>query len=314
MLIPPNDQIHRLEMLDLSVHTRHVSVSVDWFRAIHDRAVPNTQWHEHSCVEIHFVADGEVQFHFRDHCQPVAAGQAILIPGNMPHRLENASGQPYYRYILAFEVKPLTDDLEAAFLVEALSIHDVRMMSVSAQVLELLGRCMSEAIERMNGFLAMIELHVLAILIAVARELTHSVRANYPVREKLHSDERRMREINRLLDADEPGITTVLDLAQRMYLSTRQVQRIVQRHAGVPARQLVARARLKRAKELLKDNGLTMSDIAWRLGFANQQSFTRFFREAEGDTPARYRRGALAQRTTTSGGGRRKQNQEESDA
>lgn len=314
MLIPPNDQIHRLEMLDLSVHTRHVSVSVDWFRAIHDHEVPNTLWHEHSCVEIHFVVDGEVQFHFRDRCLSVGAGQAILIPGNMPHRLENASGQPYYRYILAFEVTPLTDDQEAAFLLQALSVQDVRTMSLSAQVLELLGQCLSESIERMNGFLAMIELHVLAILIAVARELTHSVRANYPVPEKLHADERRMRQINRLLDADEPGITTVLDLAQRMYLSPRQVQRIAKRHAGVNARQLVARARLKRAKELLKDNSLTMNEIAWRLGFANQQSFTRFFREAEGDTPARYRRGALAQRINTSGGGRRTKDQEESKA
>lgn len=306
MLVPPHDQIHRLEMLDLSVHTRHVSVSVDWFRAIYDQEVPNTQWHEHSCIEIHFVVDGEVQVHFHDCCLSVAAGQAIYIPGGVSHRLENVSGQPYYRYVLAFEVKPLTGDQEAAFLAETLRIQQVRVMPISAQVLELLGQCMSESIERMKGFLTMVELHVLALLIAVARELTHSVRANYPVPEKLHSDERRMREINRLLDADEPGITTVRDLAQRMYLSSRQVQRIVQRHAGVSAQELVARARLRRAKELLKDNDLTISEIAWRMGFASQQSFSRFFRKMEGDTPARYRRGALAQRITTSGGGRRK--------
>jgi AraC family transcriptional regulator len=52
---------------------------------------------------------------------------------------------------------------------------------------------------------------------------------------------------------------------------------------------LLLRLRIERAKTLLEQNGLTISEVAATLGFADQTHFTRKFRRLVGITPAKYR-------------------------
>ncbi|WP_286217220.1 helix-turn-helix domain-containing protein [Paraoerskovia sediminicola] len=55
-------------------------------------------------------------------------------------------------------------------------------------------------------------------------------------------------------------------------------------------RQLVLRARVDRATELLTEGLLPISDVAAVAGFYDQPSFTRTFARLTGETPASYRR------------------------
>lgn len=285
-----------LETLDLAVRTRHVLVNVDWFRAINHYDVPNHAWHEHTNVEIHFVVNGSVRFNLPDKTVDVMSGQAILIAPNTPHQLQNRSGQMYYRYVMKFSIEPQAEEPEAQFLVDALTVSEACVIPIYGRVMELLDDCMQEAVERINGFTTVIEMNLLGILTAVARELTHSAKAAYPVREKINVDQQRMQQIMNLVEADESGTMSVEELSQKVFLSPRQIQRIVQRQSGMTIRELMMRTRLKRAREMLKNPDIAIADIAQHTGFASQQSFCRFFRKMEGEPPAHYRNSTVARR------------------
>lgn len=296
MQVPLDGDIHMLETLDLAARTSHLRINVDWFRAIHHYDVPNHAWHEHRNVEMHFVMSGSVTFSVPGKTLDVIGGQAIIIPPNMPHRLQNSSGQMYYRYVLKFSIECEDDEPEALFMAQALDVQDVRIIPIYGRVMELLEDCMHEAVERINGFTTIIEVNLIGILTAVARELTHSSKVSYAVREKINTDQQRMQHIMSILESDDMTAINIEELAQKVFLSSRQMQRIVQRQYGMTMRELIMKLRLKRAKELLKNPDMPINEIAQQTGFASQQSFSRFFRKMEGEPPASYRNSALARR------------------
>lgn len=294
---PPDDEsIHMLETLDFHVRTNHLLINVDWFRPIYHYDVPNHAWHEHRSVEMHFVVNGSVTFHLRDRTVDVMGGQAILIPANVPHKLQNHSGQIYYRYVLKFTIEPLTDDPEALFMANTLDVREVKIIPIFGRVTELLEDSRREATERVNGFRTMIETNLIDILMIVARALTDSAKATYAVREKKHSDLQRIRQIMDYIEADAMAGLSVEELAQRVFLSPRQIQRLVRQQYGMTVRELMMRRRFERAKEMLKDPDKSIAEISASLGFSSAQSFCRFFRRMEGEPPAHYRNSTLARR------------------
>jgi AraC family transcriptional regulator len=58
---------------------------------------------------------------------------------------------------------------------------------------------------------------------------------------------------------------------------------------GIAPYQYVIQQRVERAKQLLQQTEVTISDIALECGFANQSHFTKHFRKFTGITPKAYR-------------------------
>ncbi len=298
---PDNESIHMLETLDFRVCINHLLINVDWFRAIYHYDIPNHAWHEHRSVEIHFVVNGSVTFHLPDRTIDVMGDQAILIPANTPHKLQSHPGQIYYRYVLKFTIEPLTDDPEALFMANTLDVREVKIIPIYGRVTELLEDSRREAAERVNGFHTMIETNIINILMIVARLLTDSAKATYAVREKKHTDQQRAQQIMEFIEADAMSDLSVDELAKRVFLSPRQIQRLVQQQYGMTIRELMMRSRYKQAKEMLKDPDRSIAEISASLGFSSAQSFCRFFRRMDGEPPVRYRNGVLAKRMQSLG-------------
>jgi AraC-like DNA-binding protein len=61
---------------------------------------------------------------------------------------------------------------------------------------------------------------------------------------------------------------------------------------GAPPADYLARWRMTRAAGLLRDRGLTISEVASRSGYRSEASFNRAFKRLEGVTPGSYRRSA----------------------
>ena len=77
-------------------------------------------------------------------------------------------------------------------------------------------------------------------------------------------------------------------LAQELALSDRTLQRKLAEE-GTRFQDLLAEARRELAHEYLANSQLDMADVAFLLGFDDQNSFFRAFRQWEGETPARWR-------------------------
>ncbi len=62
---------------------------------------------------------------------------------------------------------------------------------------------------------------------------------------------------------------------------------------GSPPYRYVLGRRIERAKDLLADTSLSITDVALACGFSSSAHFATAFRQAQGATPSSYRRALL---------------------
>jgi len=82
----------------------------------------------------------------------------------------------------------------------------------------------------------------------------------------------------------------VQDLAARLGVGSRHLDRLFQRHIGATPLQVARTLRVQRAKRLLDQTRLSMSDVAARAGFASLRRFNAVFAEVYKRTPSEVRR------------------------
>ncbi|MCF7552087.1 helix-turn-helix domain-containing protein [Pseudonocardia sp. WMMC193] len=94
------------------------------------------------------------------------------------------------------------------------------------------------------------------------------------------------------LIADDPEILRVEQVAARLGVSVRGVQRLARRYVGLPPLAVIRRYRLQAAAERLRtDPDTTIAQVAADLGYADHAHLTGDFRTVLGLTPNSYRRG-----------------------
>lgn len=81
---------------------------------------------------------------------------------------------------------------------------------------------------------------------------------------------------------------SLTEVAYAMGLSSRRL-RFELSEAGTCYRDLLVRAKVAHAKQLLTDSGVRIGEVADSVGFAKRQAFVRTFRQATGVTPSEYR-------------------------
>jgi AraC-like DNA-binding protein len=92
------------------------------------------------------------------------------------------------------------------------------------------------------------------------------------------------------LVATDPSIIRVEQVAERLHLSTRGVQRLAQRYVGLPPLAMIRRYRLQEAaKRLREDPSLTIARVAADLGYSDHAHLTGDFTRVLGFTPSTYR-------------------------
>jgi len=111
------------------------------------------------------------------------------------------------------------------------------------------------------------------------RLLSHRRAARPPawlmtVRERLH---------------DEPSPPPLITLARDAGVHRVHLARAFRDHFGETLGEYLRRRRLDRARGLLADGSLSLSQVAHLAGYADQSHLTRAIRQAMGTTPARLR-------------------------
>jgi AraC family transcriptional regulator len=101
------------------------------------------------------------------------------------------------------------------------------------------------------------------------------------------------RQLKRVLDYFHEHLSSDVSLASMASLtglSQSQFARAFKASMGVSPYRWFLQARVKHAKMLLLSGAHGLSDIALRLGFADQSHFTKAFHRATGTTPGEWRR------------------------
>ena len=84
------------------------------------------------------------------------------------------------------------------------------------------------------------------------------------------------------------------DIARRVASSRRQLQRAYAEIGHTTFREHLTRVRMERAAELLARRGLTVREVAHRVGYRQPAQFAKAFRRHQGLAPSAFRAGADA--------------------
>ena len=99
--------------------------------------------------------------------------------------------------------------------------------------------------------------------------------------------QRRAKEI---IEANLVGEISLTELARECCLSASHFSRAFRDTVGISPHQWLLRRRIEKAKQLLRNRQLSLSEVALDCGFADQSHFTRVFTKLSGTSPGAWRR------------------------
>lgn len=90
-------------------------------------------------------------------------------------------------------------------------------------------------------------------------------------------------------DMSEKGLPTVKYLAEQVHLSPNYLSELLKRETGINAQDHIHYMIIEEAKNILLHTNLSMSEIAYSLGFEYPQYFSKLFKLKTGKTPVEFR-------------------------
>ncbi|AKD57897.1 helix-turn-helix domain-containing protein [Spirosoma radiotolerans] len=89
------------------------------------------------------------------------------------------------------------------------------------------------------------------------------------------------------------GLPTVQQLAAQLNVSSRYLSDLLKQETGKTAIELIHIGLINEAKNRLKQNELSISEIAYTMGFDNPSYFSRLFKKEVGLTPLGFKKGLV---------------------
>lgn len=97
-------------------------------------------------------------------------------------------------------------------------------------------------------------------------------------------------EIEKLIDGEiQNSRLNLADMAVKFRMTPDHLGKIIKNSSGLTYPQLLNRKRIEKACELLKKPELTVSEIAFSIGYESLEYFVKIFKKAMGQTPTEYR-------------------------
>jgi len=84
-------------------------------------------------------------------------------------------------------------------------------------------------------------------------------------------------------------LKTITEYAKALGVTPNHLNKVVKARTGRTASEWVQISRINYAKYLLRDNSLSIVDVAERVGIFDQSYFSRFFKKHVGQSPSEYR-------------------------
>lgn len=245
------------------------------------------QPHSHSTFTVTAVLEGEMRAVIGVNDYRLAAGEVALTNLNQVH-----AGRADQIEFVSLGVSPLLINelvIETGF---ARSTGEIcfRRSVVADEIITRAARAMAvELAAEEPGQGAMLESMVRQMVIHLLR--THlSVRKSDSIElSRAGPVDRRLRRAIEFMHDNYSGNLSLEEIASAAYLSEYHFARLFKELVGVTPHVYLANLRLERARKLLVETELAISEVATLVGYHSQSHFTKIFKSTTGLTPRAYR-------------------------
>jgi len=125
-------------------------------------------------------------------------------------------------------------------------------------------------------------------LILLIIELSGQTKARFE-RNSTDTNMKRLYKIQQYISRNITEDIRVEEIANSLFLSTRQINRIIKMHFGCSFKEYVVILRMNLASQLLRTTDSSITEIYQKIGYNSAQAFYRAFQNRFSCTPAQYR-------------------------
>ncbi|MCX7920758.1 MAG: AraC family transcriptional regulator [Clostridia bacterium] len=251
----------------------------------------------HEFFEMVYIKKGNAIFEISGQSPAIGPNDIIIIKPNQLHRFIVKSDTGCEFIVLSFKfVNQVNSGFWEASLEDFLNFVSnkeagafIRLkVSQKNEIIVLLNRILKERESTEIGseflnYLMVLELFVL-ISRALKMEWENSIEDKSPkLKELIRAS---VKYINNNFERD----ISIAHIARYVFLSPSYFTRAFKEDMGISPINYLLKVRIERAKELLTDTYIKISDIALSVGFSNQQRFNEIFKKHMDITPLQYRK------------------------
>jgi len=262
--------------------------------------------HQHYYSELHYVLEGEGAIYSGQEKFPLVPGQLLLIPPDIPHRLQVKKDLSKLLITFQHDSPPPLDPV--ARQVHAI-LRQSEVIGMAVEKNSELERTLNDMCRYFfyterppvsfskDGLRAHATLLMLALLdVLPAHNVPDKVKKDLPFsRQNLWTED------HFSVPRNNPAGAT--SLSARLNMSTRQLTRNLKDTYGMNYRQKRNSALLDRAISLLADTDFSITRIARELGYSSVTAFGTFIRSQTGISPSRLRREVRSASSSEKGDG-----------
>ncbi|MES2521049.1 MAG: helix-turn-helix domain-containing protein [Bacteroidota bacterium] len=108
------------------------------------------------------------------------------------------------------------------------------------------------------------------------------------------TDKATLEKLNQIIDSNLNNSSfTTLDICNELGQSRSQLFRLIKEHHQLSISLYIRQRKLRKAKELLDNSDLKISEITYSVGIDSPQSFSKYFTDAYGVSPTEYRKNII---------------------
>ncbi len=247
--------------------------------------------HVHSFFEICYAFTGSGAFKICGEIHEVQAGDVFVAKPDEPHEIIADKKDPLEIYFWSYTLVPpakrqaSTNDIDTllrAFLTTSRRLN--RDMAQMERTLELLT---DEVVKREAGYSQVIQGLVTKLLLDTARGVTN---VQTPSAQTSRSPgDAAVDLMMRYLHDNYDRSISIQDVAAQVHLSERHARRLFLEATGKTMKEYLTSLRLDVAKQRLLGENVSVSEIAYAVGFNDVRHFSTTFRTVEGITPSQFR-------------------------
>ena len=249
-------------------------------------------WHWHSYFEITWVLEGKGNYFVNGQEYTMEKDDIIIFNNVEPHGWK----------LLGGNMKLLVMIFSPEFVAEKISVFDAEYLKpfvergsnfknrvgreekVNEEIRISIREIHQEWNERKEGYPLMIKANVLRILTMLIRAYQDETKSGEMLKEKKNAMKRLEQAFTYINDHYCEKIT-LEEVAASVYMSSNYFSSYFRRVANISFSDYVTRLRVNRAREMLRENGANVTEIAMECGFGCVRTFNRCFIAAYGKSP-----------------------------
>ncbi|MDB5106533.1 MAG: transcriptional regulator, AraC family [Fibrobacteres bacterium] len=239
--------------------------------------------HSHPFWELVFIGAGKGSLRHDRGSIPCGAGDIILIPSGGKHQFQadplSAFDQLYIGFSFDFAV-PEAMEARPPQVLPGGALNGMIQSELASNLGLLRDKPQGHAMEAIRGRLLSVVSRVIGL---------HLLQEAPPRSDNPRSRESLMRLAREFLFAHLQDGEGAAQLARHFCLSPRYFGELFKRETGMSIKEFQCACRMERAKALLSESGLSITDVAGKVGIEDLAYFSRLFKKHFGISPRQSR-------------------------